>query len=240
VYLKVKGLSTFLSTWLKLLQVLFSPLVVEVIASEDEAVDEEWYLQHVNSIFTWIREEDFIHRMPRSIRAITASVLEMAERYVPDRKYPLMAGASHQCMCPIFLSMLIRLLVLAPLQPLLVRPGLVWNGGRRFPNLCHCAPAHAAHIQGVMSNGPWLIMSDSLSLHRLCNTFRTTRSPKTTPSLPSGLKICSQQWSASWVRLYIMLCVLAAKVALTRHPPFRCGVQRRHFGSTLLGSARGL
>jgi hypothetical protein len=49
------------------------------------------YSQVVN-VFSCIREDETINRMPRTIRAITSSILEMAERYVPDRRYALMAG----------------------------------------------------------------------------------------------------------------------------------------------------
>lgn len=71
---------------------LFAPLLADIAATPQAEVDDEWYVVQADAIFSWIREESTMEFMPRSLRAVTASVREFAERYAPDRKYPLMAG----------------------------------------------------------------------------------------------------------------------------------------------------
>lgn len=38
------------------LKTVLSPLVADVVTTEDEPVDDDWYVSQVDAIFSWVRE----------------------------------------------------------------------------------------------------------------------------------------------------------------------------------------
>ncbi len=67
-------------------------LTAFILESAQENPTEQWYKDRVASLFNALCEDNMRSGMPRPVRAVVAIICEMAERYCPDRKYPLMAG----------------------------------------------------------------------------------------------------------------------------------------------------
>jgi hypothetical protein len=63
-----------------------------VMEGSVENPSEEWYRDRVAELCDALFDGSLMSSMPRSVRAVTAIIAEMAERYCPDRRYPLMAG----------------------------------------------------------------------------------------------------------------------------------------------------
>lgn len=53
---------------------------------------EIWFRDRVSDLFDALCDGDLLTSLPRSVRAVVAIIAEMAERYCPERRYPLMAG----------------------------------------------------------------------------------------------------------------------------------------------------